>query len=91
MANGRDKVPACMAASQIGSAMGAAVEGGALSGTMALPTEWIPRVDTATQANPYTNLKLSLEARAHLVRDALEAQQERHRHRADTLGRILET
>lgn len=70
----------------------AAVAGGlagALGGSEGLPIEWPRRVDAATQVNPYTNLKLSLEAQAQIVWDALELEQERTTGRAEVLKRIL--
>ncbi len=72
----------------------AAVAGGlagALGGTEPLPAEWLARVDAATQVSPYTNLKLSLEAQAQIVWDALELEQERAAERMAVLKEILKS
>jgi len=69
----------------------AAVAGGlagALSGWDPLPPDWVSQVDAATEVNPYTNLKLSLEAQAYVVWDALEAEAGRAKARADMLKAI---
>jgi ADP-ribosylglycohydrolase len=69
----------------------AAVAGGlagALAGPGDLVPEWIAQVDAATEVNPYTNLKLSLEAQAYIVWDALEAEGERAARRAAMLAAI---
>jgi len=71
----------------------AAVAGGlagALSGTADLQPEWLAQLDAATEVNPYTNLKLSLEAQAHVVWDGLEAEAERAAGRAAALRAIRE-
>jgi len=71
----------------------AAVAGGlagALAGAAALPPDWIGQVDAATEVNPYTNLKLSLEAQAYIVWDALEAEAQRAAKRAAMLKAIRE-
>ena len=69
----------------------AAVAGGlagALSGTSSLPEEWMAQVDAATEVNPYTNLKLSLEAQAYVIWDVLETEAERAASHADVLRAI---
>ena len=62
---------------------------GALSGPGGLQPEWLAQVDAATEVNPYTNLKLSLEAQAHIVWQALEQESERAAARAALLKAIL--
>jgi ADP-ribosylglycohydrolase len=69
----------------------AAVAGGlagALSGAGDLQPEWLAQVDAATEVNPYTNLKLSLEAQAHIVWQGLEEEGERAAGRAAMLKTI---
>lgn len=70
----------------------AAVAGGlagALSGTDELPDAWLAQLDAATEVNPYTNLKLPIEAQAQIVWDALQAEATRAAGRAETLKAIL--
>ena len=72
----------------------AAVAGGlagAISGHKPIPPVWLGQVDAATEVNPYTNLKLTLEAQAHIVWEALESEHQRADARRQTLARILET
>jgi ADP-ribosylglycohydrolase len=71
----------------------AAVAGGlagAMSGLADLQPEWLAQLDAATEVNPYTNLKLSLEAQAHMVWDGLEAEAERTAWRAAALETLRE-
>ena len=71
----------------------AAVAGGlagAIAGHKPIPPAWLGQVDAATEVNPYTNLKLTLEAQAHIVWEALESEHERARARQTTLARVLE-
>jgi len=70
----------------------AAVAGGlagALAGAGPLDGEWMAQADAATEGNPYTNLKLPLEAQAEIVRDVLRAEGARAAARAEQLERIL--
>jgi hypothetical protein len=70
----------------------AAVAGGiagALSGVGDMPEEWIEQVDAATAANPHTCLQLTLAEMAEIVTDALRAERESMRERAERLGEAL--
>jgi ADP-ribosylglycohydrolase len=71
----------------------AAVAGGlagALKGTEGLPAAWLAQVDAATEANPYTNLRLPLEAQARIVWDALALESKRAASRAAALRAVCE-
>lgn len=53
--NGRDTDCNCAASGGLA---------GAFSGTGSIPSEWIELVDAATQENPYTNSRLTMEETA---------------------------
>ncbi len=62
---------------------------GALAGAETLPGEWVQQVDAATEANPYTNLKLPLEEQARIVWDCLATERDKAATRAHVLDDVL--
>jgi len=58
---------------------------GALSGSAAIPIEWIDQLDAATAANPYTNTVCTIREHAEGIHAALRARAARMRELADVL------
>ena len=59
---------------------------GAFEGIDKIPKEWIETVDKATQVNPYTNSKLSMEETAKGMYKALQSKVNRMKSYANLIG-----